>query len=155
MLERKSGDYHCLCGGNVEWQGHSEEKDGIIFREEFWGCIRCASRYDEKALRHLREREAREGEDDMGRKRALVDAPRTELNEWLKRIGIDTREVTRVVIDIAVNEVVQIYIQRHADKRLLDVHLPEAILKAKMHEETQTPEEGSNDGGEDEDAHKL
>lgn len=46
--------------------------------------------------------------------------------EWLKKSGIDTNHVSRVVIDMAVEEPVRIYIERYAtEKMFLDVDPPD------------------------------
>ncbi len=53
------------------------------------------------------------------------------VTEWLQAIGVDiSQPVHRVVIDVQVNKVVQIYIEQHADERLITAGIPEELLVA-------------------------
>lgn len=70
----------------------------------------------------------------------VLTGQREELWTWLKKAGIVEGPVHRVVIDIRACEIVQIYVQRHADSRLIEAGLPDAILKAEIHDPENKPD---------------
>lgn len=67
---------------------------------------------------------------------AAIAGSSEELNPWLsKLLGFNVAEegiVKRVLIDIDVNEVVKIYVERYLDSAILAEPIPQALLSAKF-----------------------